>query len=203
MKNSVSIDKIYVILADLEEIASSLDSSNSKLKAHALLQDSPLFSVNLFNTNSDLFIDYVIEIKNKTAQLERLIKNKNEELSKYQIELLEKQISSLYNAFQSNKNIHDEAQSRLNAMASRRYKKAVKAVIEPTQNLYQNLSEHHEFERRLLQMLQDKEQERLQASSTTFNKLSQDVLTLHQRLGRCRQAISKIEADIVKFESRN
>ncbi|MDO7086096.1 primosomal replication protein PriC [Pseudocolwellia sp. AS88] len=203
MKSSISIEKIYVILADLEETASILDNSNSKLKAHSLLQDSPMFSVNLFNTNSDLFTDYVIEIKSKTAQLSRLIKNKNEELSKYQIELIEKQISSLHNAFHSNKNIHDEAQNRLNAMASRRYKKAVKAVIQPSQNLYQNLSEHHEFERRLLQMLQDKEQERVQASSATFNKLSQDVLTLHQRLGRCRQAISKIEADIVKFESRN
>ncbi|WP_441002286.1 primosomal replication protein PriC [Pseudocolwellia agarivorans] len=203
MKSSISIEKIYVILADLEETASILDNSNSKLKAHSLLQDSPMFSVNLFNTNSDLFTDYVIEIKSKTAQLSRLIKNKNDELSKYQIELIEKQISSLHNAFHSNKNIHDEAQNRLNAMASRRYKKAVKAVIQPSQNLYQNLSEHHEFERRLLQMLQDKEQERVQASSATFNKLSQDVLTLHQRLGRCRQAISKIEADIVKFESRN
>ncbi len=203
MKSSISIEKIYVILADLEETASILDNSNSKLKAHSLLQDSPMFSVNLFNTNSDLFTDYVIEIKSKTAQLSRLIKNKNEELSKYQIELIEKQISSLHNAFHSNKNIHDEAQNRLNAMASRRYKKAVKAVIQPSQNLYQNLSEHHEFERRLLQMLQDKEQERVQASNATFNKLSQDVLTLHQRLGRCRQAISKIEADIVKFESRN
>ncbi|WP_426360187.1 primosomal replication protein PriC [Pseudocolwellia sp. HL-MZ19] len=203
MKNSVSIEKIYLILADLEETALALDSSNSKLKAHSLLQDSPMFSIDLFNTKSDLFNDYVIEIKNKTLQLERLIKNKNEELSKYQIELIEKQISSLHNAFQSNKNIHDEAQNRLNAMASRRYKKAVKAVIQPTQNLYQNLSEHHEFERRLSQMLQDKEQERVQASNTNFDKVSQEVLTLHQRLGRCRQAISKIETDIVKFESRN
>ena len=203
MNNSVSIKKIYKILAELEQIASELDNNNSKLKAHKLLQDSPLFSIDLFSTNSDLFSDYVIEIRNKTIQLERLIKNKNNDLVKYQIELLEKQITSLYNAFQSNSNIHNEAQNRLNAIKNRRYKKAVKAVIQPSQNLYQNLSEHHEFERRLLQMLQDKEQERVQASSATFNKLSQDVLTLHQRLGRCRQAISKIEADIVKFESRN
>lgn len=203
MNKSISIQKIYTILNDLEGVANSLDTSNSKLKAHTLLHDSPLFSVDLFNTNSDLFVDYVIEIKKKTAQLERLINNKNDELSKYQLELIEKQITSLYNAFQSNTNIHNEAQNRLNAIQKRRFKKAVKAVIAPSQNLYQTLAEHHEFERRLLQMLQDKEQERMQAPRSLLDKLSQEVLALHQRLGRCRQAISKIEADIVKFENRN
>ncbi|WP_077338083.1 primosomal replication protein PriC [Pseudocolwellia agarivorans] len=203
MKNVISIKKIYQILAELEQTAIELDNSNSKLKAHVLLQDSPLFSIDLFSTNSDLFIDYVKEIKNKTAQLERLIKNTNDELSKYQIDILEKQITSLHNAFQSNSNIHNEAQNRLNAIKNQRYKKAVKAVIQPTKNLYQNLSEHHEFERRLSQMLHDKEQERIKAPKNTVDKLSQEVLALHQRLGRCRQAISKIEAEIVKFESRN
>lgn len=203
MRNSTLIEKIYTILADLEETAILLDKSNDKLKAHVLLHDSPLFSLDLFNTSSDLFIDYVLEIKQKTEQLKRLLTSKNEALSTYQIERLEKQISSLHNAFQSNSNIHDEAQNRLNAIARSRNKKAVQAIIKPSKTLYQDLSEHHEFERRLLQMLQDKELERKQAPSSTLVKASQDVLALHQRIGRCRQAISKIESEIVKLESHN
>lgn len=203
MRNSNFIQKIYVVLSDLEQTASILDNNNSKLKAHTLLKDSPVFSMALFNTHSDLFADYVLEIKNKIIQLERLIKNKNDELSKYQIDLLEKQITSLHNAFQSNNSIHKEAQNRLNAIKTRRFKKSTKAIIQPSKNLYQNLAEHHEFERRLSQMLNDKEQERLKARNCDSNKISQEVLALHQRLGRCRQAISKIESDILKFEKRS
>jgi len=203
MNNSTLIEKIYTILADLEETAILLDKSNDKLKAHVLLHNSPLFSLDLFNTSSDLFIDYVLEIKQKTEQLKRLLTNKNEALSTYQIERLEKQISSLHNAFQSNSNIHNEAQNRLNAIARSLNKKAVQSIIKPSKTLYQDLSEHHEFERRLLQMLQDKELERKQAQSTTLEKTYQEVLALHQRIGRCRQAISKIESEIVLLEGKN
>jgi len=203
MNNILSIRKIYTILDELEKTAILLDANNSKLKAHALLKDSALFSVELFNTHSDLFIDYVLEIKKKTVQLERLIQNKSDELSKYQIELLEKQITSLYNAFNSNNNIHNEAQNRLNAMRSRRFKKSAQAIILPSKNLYQSLAENHEFERRLSQMLNDKEQERLKANNNDSNKISQEVLILHQRLGRCRKAISKIETDIIKLEKHS
>jgi len=203
MSVKTSIQKIRVILADLEQSALILDDNNGKLKAHTLLKDTALFSIDLFNTNSDLFNDYVSEIKNKTTQLERLLSNQNDELSSYQIKVIEKQITALLNAFNSNSQIHNEAQNRLNAINTRRYKNSIKAVFKPTQNLYQSLSEHHEFERRLLVMLTDKEQLRLCSNNSSNEKISQDVLTLHQRLGRCRQAISKIEADIVKFENHN
>ena len=203
MNNLTAIKKIHTVLASLENTAHQLDASNSKLKAHRLLKDSPLFSIELFNTHSDLFFDYVLEVKSKTVQLENLIKKQNNELSMYQIELIEKQITSLLNAFQSNNNIHNEAQNRLNAMRSRRFKKSAQAIIQPSKNLYQALAEHHEFERRLLQMLSDKEQERLKANINNSYKISQEVLILHQRLGRCRKAISTIETDILKFEKRS
>lgn len=197
------IDKLYEILKNLEYQASNLDSNNGKLKAHILLKDSPLFSVDLFSTHSDLFMDYILEIDNKIRQFERLAKNNSEEVSKYQVELIEKQISSLYNAFQANHNLHNEAQYRFNAIARQKHKKAVKAIIKPSKNLYQSLAEHHEFERRLLQMIFDKEQEYKQLKSHNANKASQELLILHQRLGRCRKAISNIESDIIKLEANN
>lgn len=202
MSQVTSLIKIDGIVDDLGETAKLLDNSNSKLKAHNLLKDTPLFSIDLFSTSSDLFSDYVAEIKTNLVQLRRLIASKNNLLAEYQIEKLEKKIASLHNAFNSNQSIHNEAQNRLNAHKARRLKKSAKAIIEPSKNLYQTLTEHHEFERRLSQMLSDKEMERNIAPARQLITLSQEVLVLHQRLGRCRQAISKIENDIVNLEKR-
>jgi primosomal replication protein N'' len=202
MSKVTSLQKIDGIIEELSSTAKFLDNSNSKLKAHNLLKHTPLFSVDLFSTSSDLFYDYIEEIKDNSAQLKRLIGTQNNVLAEYQIESLEKKISSLLNAFNSNQSIHNEAQHRLNAYKSRQLKKSAKAIIQPSENLYQTLAENHEFERRLLQMLTDKENERNMAPARQLTKLSGEVLVLHQRLGRCRQAISKIENDIVNMEKR-
>ena len=45
-------------------------------------------------------------------------------------------------------------------------------------------------------MLNERELLRKSASPAKAKKLSDEVLALHQRLGRCRQAISKIERQI-------
>jgi len=203
MNLSTSLKKIDVIILDLEHTALQLDTNNDKLKAHKLLQDSAMFSSDLFRTSSDLFIDYIDEIKINAKQLKRLITANNTSLIEYRIESIERQISSLLNAFNSNKGMHNEAQNRLNAHKARRFKKSAKNLVQPSQNLYQTLAEHHEFERRLIQMLTDKEAERNVAPARKLDKLSQEVLVLHQRLGRCRQAISKIENDIVNLEKRS
>ena len=53
-----------------------------------------------------------------------------------------------------------------------------------------------EFERRLLAMVHEREQQRQQATNKQSERLSEEILALHQRLGRCRQAISKLEREI-------
>ena len=68
--------------------------------------------------------------------------------------------------------------------------------------LYQKLTEHHEFERRLMDMLSEKERQRLESKKHESEKLSVEVLTLHQRLGRCRKAISAIQREIELAEKR-
>ncbi len=203
MSYATSLNKIETIIKDLEHSAMNIDTNNHKLKAHDLLKDSALFSTDLFNTSSDLFIDYINEIKLNFSQLQRLVSNNNKPLAEYRLESIERQISSLLNAFNANKSIHNEAQHRLNARKARRLKQSAQKLIQPSQNLYQTLAEHHEFERRLMQMLADKELERNSASKQQIDKVSQEVLVLHQRLGRCRQAISKIENNIVNYEKRS
>jgi primosomal replication protein N'' len=51
-------------------------------------------------------------------------------------------------------------------------------------------------------MITEREQLRQHAKNADSLKLSQEVLALHHRLGRCRQAISVIERDIAFAEKR-
>jgi primosomal replication protein N'' len=192
----LSLDRITAVLDNLAEKAKTIDLENEQTKSHYLLKDKDIFSEALFATNSDKIYDYVNEIQVKTIELSRLLRNGKIELSQSRLQNIEQQITAIMNAIRSNKSIHQEAQYRLTAINARRYKKAAKELFKSSQALYQQLSEHHEFERRLLAMLSERELLRVNATSSKANKISSEVLALHQRLGRCRQAISKIERQI-------
>jgi primosomal replication protein N'' len=190
------LDRITAVLDDLTEQAKIIDAENQQTKSHYLLKDKDIFSEALFATNSDRIQPYVDEVRGKTIELSRLLLNGKKELSQNRLQCIEQQISAILNAIRSNKGIHQEAQYRLTAINTRRYKKAAKQLFQSSQALYQQLSEHHEFERRLLAMLNERELLRKNATPSKAKKLSDEVLALHQRLGRCRQAISKIERQI-------
>jgi len=61
------------------------------------------------------------------------------------------------------------------------------------QALYQKLSETHEFERRLLDLIHEAARDQLDPARQ---------LALHARLGRCRKAISQLEAEIQWLEQK-
>jgi primosomal replication protein N'' len=190
------LDRITTVLDNLTQQAKIIDAENQQTKSHYLLKDKDIFSEALFVTNSDKIQPYIDEIRGKTVELSRLLQHGKNELSQNRLQGIEQQISAIINAIRSNKSIHQEAQYRLTAINNRRYKKAAKQLFKSSQALYQQLSEHHEFERRLLAMLNEREILRKSATPSKAKKLSDEVLALHQRLGRCRQAISKIEREI-------
>jgi primosomal replication protein N'' len=192
----LSLDRITAVLDSLAEQAKIIDAENQQTKSHYLLKDKDIFSEALFVTNSDKIQAYVDEVRGKTIELSRLLHSGKKELSQNRLQGIEQQISAIINAIRSNKGIHQEAQYRLTAINARRYKKAAKELFKSSQALYQQLSEHNEFERRLLVMLEERELLRKSATPSKAKKLSEEVLALHQRLGRCRQAISKIERQI-------
>lgn len=194
------LDRITAVLDSLAAQARIIDIENQQTKSHYLLKDKDIFSEALFSTNSDKILDYVEEVRSKTIELSRLLHQGKKEFSQSRLQSIEQQISAIVNAIRSNKGLHQEAQNRLTAINARRYKKAAKQLFKSSQALYQQLSEHHEFERRLLAMLNEREQLRKNATPSKANKLSNEVLALHQRLGRCRQAISKIERQIEAAE---
>lgn len=191
-----AIKRIQMILEQLTQQAEAIDESNKYSKSHKIIQENDIFAEALFSTHSDLFTPYVSEIKNKTNELARLLKAKKNNLAHSRLLIIEQQISALRTALNSNNVVHKEAEQRLIAIKARRYKKAAQAVMQSSHNLHKKLNETIEFERRLLAMITDRELQRQQATIKQSERLSNEVLVLHQRLGRCRQAISKLEREI-------
>jgi primosomal replication protein N'' len=74
--------------------------------------------------------------------------------------------------------------------------------MQSSHELYQELSQNHEFERRLQEMIDIRKQQLSSANSTQASKLNQEILVLHARLGRCRKAISATEDKIQQVEKQ-
>lgn len=195
-----AIKRIQVILDDIAKQAIEIDTINNHSTAHKIIQENDIFSETLFLTHSDQFKPYIDEIRHKTNELSRLILANKNTLAHSRLQLIEQQISALRTALNSNKTIHKEAEQRLVAIKARKYKKAAQAVMQSSHDLHKKLNETMEFERRLLAMIEDKERQRQQSNSKLSKCFTDEIIILHQRLGRCRQAISKLEREIVQSQ---
>jgi primosomal replication protein N'' len=208
-----SIERLTEILMRLAVQAKQIDTNNTQNKSHRLIENNNLFSPALFFSQSDRYLPYVQEVERRLAEFTRLVVANKIELSRALLAHLEQQISAISNALQANSTIHQAAKLSFDANKKVRIKKAkakqankyrdlAKQLVLSSHQLYQKLTEHHEFERRLMDMLIEKERQRLECKKHESEKLSIEVLTLHQRLGRCRKAISIIERDIELAEKR-
>jgi primosomal replication protein N'' len=208
-----SIERLSVLLETLEDKAKQTDIQNTQRKAHRLIENNNLFSSTLFVSQSDQFTPYIKEAKRKISEFSRLVAANKIDLSKLILLQIEQQISAISIALQSNAVMHQAATLSFDANKKVRIKKAkekqaskynelTKNVMLNSHQLYQKLNEHHEFERRLIDMLSERESARIRSKNNENEKISMEVLALHQRLGRCRQAISVIERDIEFAEKR-
>lgn len=220
--HEIAIRRLSMLIEHLSVQAKQTDQLNSKHKSHRLVENNDLFSRHLFTTESDKIYLYVEEVKKRLSEFSRLYRssvgNTNKaEFAKSSLLHIEQQITALMNAIQANPAMHQAAQANFEARKKVRiksaqvaqlkqndkYSKMAKSVLLSSYQLYQQLSEHHEFERRLIEMITDREQQRMRSKGANTDILSQEVLALHQRLGRCRKAISSIERNIEKAEKLN
>ena len=220
--HEIAISRLSMLIEHLSVQAKQTDQLNSKHKSHRLIENNDLFSRHLFITDSDKIYLYVEEVKKRLSEFSRLYRssdgNTNKaEFAKSSLLHIEQQITALMNAIQANPAMHQAAQVNFDARKKVRiksaqaaqlkqndkYSKMAKSVLLSSHQLYQQLSEHHEFERRLMEMITDREQQRIRSKGVKTNILSQEVLALHQRLGRCRKAISSIERNIEQTEKSN
>jgi primosomal replication protein N'' len=208
-----SIERLTEVLKRLAEQAKQIDTNNTQNKSHRLIENNNLFSPALFFSQSDRYLPYVEEVERRLAEFTRLVVANKIELSRALLAHLEQQISAISNALQANSTIHQAAKlsfdvnkkvriKKAKAKQANKYRDLAKQLVLSSHQLYQKLTEHHEFERRLMDMLIEKERQRLECKKHESERLSIEVLTLHQRLGRCRKAISIIERDIELAEKR-
>jgi primosomal replication protein N'' len=206
MTNKLALVRLHNIVLQLQQQATTLDASNQQQHTKLMPWQEKLFSSNLFREQSHQFLPFVEELQQRIMELEKALSLSKHQLAELLIQQIEQQIAALTNAINANEALHHEAQYQRSASKRRvmqKHRASAQSVIAPSQNLYQKLAEHHEFERRLQHMLFEAELARNAATVKNAEPLSQQVLTLHQRLGRCRRAISEIELDIERAEKRN
>ncbi|MCJ8293914.1 MAG: primosomal replication protein [Colwellia sp.] len=221
-RQQIAIQRLSTLLEHLSVQTKQIDQLNAKNKSHYLIENNNLFSRHLFYTESDKFSPYAKEVTKRLNEFSRLYNSSANNINKAEFALsslqrIEEQISALMKAIQANQTMHQAAQVSFDARKKVRvksaqvkqlqqndiYNKMAKNVLLSSHQLHQQLSEHHEFERRLMAMISEREQQRMRSRASNIDKLSQEVLALHQRLGRCRKAISAIEQKIKLAEKKS
>lgn len=202
MSNS-AINKLNNLLFSLKTDCQQIDSTNAKHKTHTLLENSSLFSINLFKTQSEKFFPYLQEIQQNIKELDYLLIHNKNDFAYSLLNKIEQQLNAIRTAFTSMNVIHKEANLKQQVIQKRRYENIAKKVMLSSHELYKKLSEYHEFERRLLDMLNEKNNLLNQAKKNQIEKITEEALIIHQRLGRCRQAISKVERQIETNEKKD
>lgn len=146
------------------------------------------FDSALFSCRSANLAEYVAEAQRNLTRL--TTSTALSALAKQRlVQRLSEQINALTQAFR-NIGLHQQTFSRRTA------KKVVENITASSQQLYQQLSDYQGYERRLLDMIS-------LASRNTSAEQVQRTLLLHQRLGRCRKAITEVEQQIQYYERQN
>ena len=175
-------------LNELYQRASAIDAKRQPGKP----QD--WFESGLFSCHSPDLADYVADA---TRNLKRLSDNQSTLSPASQQRLAEHlaaQVDALTRAF-SNQQTRSKFQRSIKLPKQQGTWQSAKPATEPssTVDLYQQLTDFQQFERRLLDMIEQAERYR---GDDTANR----ILALHARLGRCRRAVSEVEQAILKHE---
>jgi len=202
-----SLTKIKNILNKLFVDASEYDKANSIPK----LTEHTLFEQNLFNSQSRQLIAYVKESQALLHQVNNMIeKGASNSIISFQCAKLVDQCQAIKKALSSQEQRKETYQIDKKAKAIYFEKKRqssdtnfqwlAKKMMINSQQLYQELSKHHEYRQRFQQKIG--QLNALLEQSNTDDKIAKqhDILQLQKRLGQCNKAIYYIEQKIENFE---
>ncbi|WP_261817149.1 primosomal replication protein [Vibrio gallicus] len=169
-------------LTQLKHYAAQLDKKRGE---HHL----PLFDSGLFQCRAKLLVPCVDEASRTFESIcsEQRHQRLTTPRAQYLTERLVSQISALQREISTSHFRKDEPKH------SSYYRK-------PINQLYQELAQHKEWERRLQELVIDKNNALEQASGFNRSHAQQEVLKTDQRLERCKQAIVKLEKQITYRE---
>ncbi|MGK4470760.1 primosomal replication protein PriC [Yersinia enterocolitica] len=143
------------------------------------------FDLKLFGNHGNRFRDYLLEVHKNMAQLKQVVAENRTQQVAFLAEKLVAQISALQRELATQKLRKTNPEPKYNK-------------LDP----YHKLAEHQDYERRILAMIQDRENQLgKQNLLTEQQKIQKELAALEGRLMRCRQALIKIERSIEKKEN--
>lgn len=141
------------------------------------------FDRKLFSTHSTQLKDYLTEVQANLAQLQLSVKVGKTEQVAYLAEKLVAQIAALQREMATWQMRKNDPQPPV------------------AENLYEKLSTHQDYERRLQSMISDRESQlSIQTTLVGQQKIQKEIAAQEGRLQRCRQAIARIERAIERRE---
>ena len=195
---SQAIVKLQQQIEQLAQHAHQFDKAKWFDKTRYIQAQPSLFAHSVFATKSLKLCDYVDEIKEAFARLPSPDKR---HACAFALEKLSTQIEAVIKVLKSTP-VWAKENKFTKPKKAKVYKQAVKKIMQSSHELYQELSQNHEFERRLQEMIDIRKQQLASASEAEASKINQEILALHARLGRCRKAITATEDKIQQVEKQ-
>ncbi len=181
----MNVEALFSSIQDLKTQAKQLDGRRGEHRDY-------LFDESLFHCKSHLLYPCVEELEQTLNELKKFQTEKIEQPQRvaYLCDRLVNQLSAIQRELATKRLRSGESK---NAYSSYR----------PISQLYQDLAQHQEWERRLQEMLMDKQQQIENMPQHRRLPAQQAILTLEQRLSRCQAARQKIEKTITRLERKN
>ncbi|ENM5890260.1 primosomal replication protein [Vibrio mimicus] len=177
-------EKFHNILTELKLSAAQVDRQRGE-------HHRPLFDEVLFHCHGKLLTPCVEETQ---STLQALIREKeNGRLTALRAEYLSERLLAQISAL--TRELSTQNVRRKEPKPHAYFKK-------PINELYQELAQHQDWERRLMDLVRDKAMLLEQASMTNKALAQQALLQAEQRLSRCREAKTKIEKRITAQERK-
>ncbi|BBN80895.1 prepilin peptidase [Pseudoalteromonas sp. A25] len=193
-----ALERLNQQVARLAEQAKQFDNAKWFDKNRYIQAQPSLFDRTVFATKSLVLSDYIDEI---TAQIRHLPPMENRHAYGFALQRVATQIEAVIKVLKSTPVWAKENKTNY-TKKNKVYKKAVQKIMQSSHELYQELSQNHEFERRLMEMIDLRKIQLDKASPEQAKQLNQEILALHARLGRCRKAISSTEVKIQHVEKQ-
>lgn len=170
-----------------------------KINQENWFNHSDFFHSDAFKTKSNELADYFSELNADIQKLEKISEPSYVEFLAEKITQEFACLKALLNA--RNLDAKNKAYNKQKRSQVQKVKQFAKKITKSSQSLYQELSKLQEYERRLLDMVTERQQQLNQYQGEKHrSEYQQQVLTYQQRLGRCRQAISKVEEQIQQLD---
>ncbi len=196
LKTSAQVETLKNQVERLKVSCQQFDQQNLFKSERFVKNQHGLFEHHLFRTKSVKLSDYLTEVFDN---IDALPSSERRHAQRFALESISQQINAIITALKATSVWQKEQQFK----PVTRYKKAVKKIIQSSQELYRELSQNHEFERRLQEMIELRQNEKINCSAERAKELNNEILVLHGRLGRCRKAITAVEEKIQLAEKSN